>query len=532
LEGGNRNDVWEFNTDDLTWRELETRGDLRPPARRGHQSIMIAGEMWIFGGYTDAVEENCWALAWSDDQPPVWCPVRCTGDAPRLIALFSAVLLGGVVFVFGGHYVQSRSSVFEYSSQLFALELSSNPAGPMALWTTMATRDHPSPRFCHCSTIVEGHLIVFGGTGPSPDDAEEEEEEENDANVTLGDLHILDLSWLALHCTQEACQLRRAREIAMTGRNNVDEIRRCSEALQEAQGGGEIGSKAQGGFLASLKLVSDRVPSVGDGVWKSVSLRGTKIEDRNGMTMITLDPSARRGRINIEVLLCGGGVPGTTYFGDTNILTFELRPTVRPTECPSPRREKLPIEDQIRFLVSGEAFVASRSRLVSSSDYFEALLSGRFAEASSEQVEVQDIDPKVFRYLLDFEGHADPELCTDVLAAADRFCMPELKLRMEKQLSGMIEEDNVSGLLSFAKDAGCPLLAFMCESHMREDPAGHDVAAKAARRPCGRAGCDQVGRSACGGCKAVRYCSRGCQRADWGRHGPACRAARAHGECP
>jgi hypothetical protein len=29
-------------------------------------------------------------------------------------------------------------------------------------------------------------------------------------------------------------------------------------------------------------------------------------------------------------------------------------------------------------------------------------------------------------------------------------------------------------------------------------------------------------RQVCGGCKNVRYCSRGCQRQDWTRHKPEC----------
>jgi hypothetical protein len=29
-------------------------------------------------------------------------------------------------------------------------------------------------------------------------------------------------------------------------------------------------------------------------------------------------------------------------------------------------------------------------------------------------------------------------------------------------------------------------------------------------------------RQVCGGCKNVRYCSRGCQRQDWRRHKPEC----------
>jgi hypothetical protein len=43
------------------------------------------------------------------------------------------------------------------------------------------------------------------------------------------------------------------------------------------------------------------------------------------------------------------------------------------------------------------------------------------------------------------------------------------------------------------------------------------------RAGCAAAGCaSEDARSVCGGCQAVRYCSRECQRADWKAHKVVC----------
>jgi len=57
LEGGNRNDVWAFDTTKLTWREMKTGGE-SPLPRRGHQAVMLDGVMWVFGGDMEHATSN------------------------------------------------------------------------------------------------------------------------------------------------------------------------------------------------------------------------------------------------------------------------------------------------------------------------------------------------------------------------------------------------------------------------------------------------------------------------------------------
>ncbi len=58
---------------------------------------------------------------------------------------------------------------------------------------------------------------------------------------------------------------------------------------------------------------------------------------------------------------------------------------------------------------------------------------------------------------------------------------------------------------------------------------GKELSLKAecvAKAGCAAAGCaSEEASSVCGRCEAVRYCSRGCQRADWKAHKGVCAAA-------
>ena len=42
---------------------------------------------------------------------------------------------------------------------------------------------------------------------------------------------------------------------------------------------------------------------------------------------------------------------------------------------------------------------------------------------------------------------------------------------------------------------------------------------------CGKRG-DTLTIRLCTGCKAIRYCSRGCQKGDWSRHKAACKKSK------
>ena len=58
--------------------------------------------------------------------------------------------------------------------------------------------------------------------------------------------------------------------------------------------------------------------------------------------------------------------------------------------------------DVISFKVEDVIFVASKSHLVSASDYFEALLFGKFEESHQSQIKLPGIDATSFRLFLDW----------------------------------------------------------------------------------------------------------------------------------
>ena len=49
---GRLNDTWSFDTSTRKWTELQCTGSI-PSPRDGHAAVLVDGVMYVFGGYTD-----------------------------------------------------------------------------------------------------------------------------------------------------------------------------------------------------------------------------------------------------------------------------------------------------------------------------------------------------------------------------------------------------------------------------------------------------------------------------------------------
>ena len=48
------NDTWSFDISTRTWTELQCTGSI-PPPRSGHAALLVDGVMYVFGGYSGEI---------------------------------------------------------------------------------------------------------------------------------------------------------------------------------------------------------------------------------------------------------------------------------------------------------------------------------------------------------------------------------------------------------------------------------------------------------------------------------------------
>ncbi|CAL4942486.1 unnamed protein product [Urochloa decumbens] len=139
------------------------------------------------------------------------------------------------------------------------------------------------------------------------------------------------------------------------------------------------------------------------------------------------------------------------------------------------------LDTDVVFQVAGEEFSANRSVLASRSPVFQAELFSATREdgpAAGDCIRIDDMLPEVFESLLYFAYEDSlPEMidleesmmAEQLLLAADRFDMQELKRICEEMLCSYINEDTVAKMLRFAEQHYCRLLRDACIEFL-EDP--------------------------------------------------------------
>jgi speckle-type POZ protein len=136
----------------------------------------------------------------------------------------------------------------------------------------------------------------------------------------------------------------------------------------------------------------------------------------------------------------------------------------------------------VTFLVSGESFAAHKNILAARSRVFMAEFFGDMKEKSSESVEIEDMEPAVFKGLLHFiytdrvpELEKDQEASTvmaqHLLAAADRYGLDRLKLICEAKLSRAVAVDTAATTLALAEQHNCLQLKGKCVEFILSSPA-------------------------------------------------------------
>ncbi|XP_046983131.1 speckle-type POZ protein-like [Schistocerca americana] len=115
-------------------------------------------------------------------------------------------------------------------------------------------------------------------------------------------------------------------------------------------------------------------------------------------------------------------------------------------------------------LVAGDTrLVAHRAVLADRSPVFAAMLCQDTPEASSSVVTVPDVEGPVLHQLLAYTNslHAPemPRMAPELLAAADRYGVWELKVQCEEQLASQLSAENAARTAVLAVRHSCPSLA-------------------------------------------------------------------------
>ncbi|CAL5084105.1 unnamed protein product [Urochloa decumbens] len=132
----------------------------------------------------------------------------------------------------------------------------------------------------------------------------------------------------------------------------------------------------------------------------------------------------------------------------------------------------------VTFEVGGKTFSAHRCVLAARSAVFRAELFGRMKDTTTGVIRIDDIEAKVFKLLLTFiyndswpemkveeknEDDADADVVwQQLLVAADRYCLDNLRLMCETMLCSYINATTVATILALAEEHHCRELKEEC----------------------------------------------------------------------
>ena len=145
--------------------------------------------------------------------------------------------------------------------------------------------------------------------------------------------------------------------------------------------------------------------------------------------------------------------------------------------CPGFSNLERFLEDQamcdVTFLIDGQELRAHKIILAIRSPAFLAMFSHGFSEHKNNMARISDIRPEVFkallRYIYNAEIHNMSEIASELLVAADKYLLEDLKLKCERFLIANITVEKANDLLQIAKKHNCINLELYCRLCMSEN---------------------------------------------------------------
>lgn len=121
----------------------------------------------------------------------------------------------------------------------------------------------------------------------------------------------------------------------------------------------------------------------------------------------------------------------------------------------------------VTFSINGKQIKAHKNILKATSQYFKTMFNSGMEESYSKLVPIRDCDPLCFETMLKFLYTDEPpsnlnEIASDLLPAADRFLLPQLKRHCANALKDCLNEENLKDTLIMAHSFNCIGLKRAC----------------------------------------------------------------------
>jgi hypothetical protein len=189
------NDLFHFDTKTVTWRKVETSGDI-PCERYSHTATFVPPSHLIFigGGMKTGGSDEVFIL---DTEKLVWKKAETTGVILSHVYHTTVPMLGKL-WVFGG---RSASGSTTYSD-IWTLNLAN-----LAWEKVEVFSSKPCSRYYHGATVVDSKMYVFGG---------------RDNASRFNDLHIFDpktLTWSQIQTQGETPGCHSGHTCCAVGKN-------------------------------------------------------------------------------------------------------------------------------------------------------------------------------------------------------------------------------------------------------------------------------------------------------------------------
>ncbi|XP_033217217.1 speckle-type POZ protein-like [Belonocnema kinseyi] len=135
------------------------------------------------------------------------------------------------------------------------------------------------------------------------------------------------------------------------------------------------------------------------------------------------------------------------------------------------------LEDQticdVTFLIGDQEFRAHKIILAIRSPAFLAMFTHEFSEQRNSKARISDIRPEVFKALLRYVYNAEiesmSEIAAELLIAADKYLLEDLKIKCERFLIAKSTKEKASYLLQIAKRHNCANLELYCRLCLSEN---------------------------------------------------------------